>query len=68
MKKKNHRKITLNRETLRHLEGSMLADVGGAALTRRAPQCFSNNCGDTWSDCYITACNCDPSIEFYCPV
>lgn len=68
MKKKNSRKIALNRETLRHLDTSTLANVGGAATNGPGPRCNSGTCENTWSECYITACNCDPSIVYYCPI
>lgn len=56
MKKKNNRKITLNRETLRSLDGSTLANVAGGATDGPGPRCNSLYCANTWSECYITAC------------
>ncbi len=68
MKKKSNRKITLNRETLRHLDRSTLANVGGGITNGPGTRCNSTQCADTWKDCYITASDCYPSIEFYCPI
>lgn len=65
MKKKNSRKITLNRETLRSLDKSSLANIGGGATDGPGPRCNSGACADTWSQCYITACN---DCTYTCPV
>lgn len=65
--KKRLQKLTLNRETLRHLETDKLGNVAGAASL--GPRC-SGTCSDVgpcggMSD-YISGCHDCPSWDIYC--
>lgn len=58
MKKKTkaHRKLTLHRETLRHLDGSQVSGVVGGTLSRGISYC--DPC-QTGTHCNISLCICD---------
>lgn len=70
MKKKLGRKLTLSRETLRHLDDSALGDVNGASLVETdcancansGPTGICGTCSCTAMSCVIPckACAIDP--------
>jgi hypothetical protein len=60
--------MTLNRETLRTLDRIQLGGIAGGIPTQGP--CGSNGCpseGNTWSDCYISACEDCVSYDVSCP-
>ena len=61
MKKTTHRKLFLNRETVRTLRPRDHDRVGGGQIVQYTPGCISrtNSCGDTVYLCTVTTClNC----------
>lgn len=52
--KKKVRKLSLNKDTLRTLEGNRLGDIGGAVITDTCPETVT--CADTCPRTCIDTC------------